>query len=147
MAAVDYAGIREQVATILRALSNVRVYVEADPAAGQMDHGRSIAVFMIGRTAAQDQSASFGKRQRWHVRLTLWTFFYSMESYEAAAAGRDTLLGEMELALMANRTLNGKVEASWFEGGDLFSAKNPQTGAFLAAAETTLVAMASTVNT
>ena len=149
MAAIDYAGIRSQLKTLLEAdarLAGVRVYVEEEPQIGLSDVQKAIAVFTDTRVAVADQSMSAGKRTRYNLRTSLWTVFFDMTSYSAACDGRDGVLAQLELVLMDNRTLGGKVTASWLEGGELFSARSPQGNTFVAAAETVLVSEVSAIN-
>ena len=151
MAAVDYAGIRDQLKTILEGdtrTSNARIFVEEEPQFGLSDAQNIIAVFMDSRSAPPtDQSLAAGKRTRYFLRMSLWVVVFSLDSYKAACDLRDTLLGNLELVLMANRTIGDKVASSWLEGGDMVSAREPSNQAFVAAAETVLVAEVSAINT
>ena len=151
VAAVDYAGIRDQLKTILEGdatLSGVRVFVEEEPQFGLSDQQKAIAVYMDRRTAAAaDQNLSAGKRTRYMLRATLWTVFFSLESYKVACDGRDSVLGALELVLMANRTIGGKAASSYLDGGELISAQDASNGVFVAAGETILMMEVSAINT
>lgn len=150
MAAVDYVGIRDQIEAALVAdarTSNARVYVEEEPQFGLSDQQSVIAVFMDNRTTPADiQSVSAGKRTRYLLRISFWVVAFSLESYRKACDERDALVGQLELVLMDNRTLGGKVTTSWLEGGEMFSARDPQNSVFTAIAEVVMVLDVSAVN-
>lgn len=149
MAAIDYVGIRNQLKTILESdsrLEGVRVYVEEEPQIGLSDVQKAIAVFTDTRLPHSDQSISRGTRTRYNLRMSLWTVYFSMESYQDACNGRDTLMGQLELVLMENRTVAGKVTTSWLEGGEMFSARAAQSSTFVAAAETVFVSEVSAIS-
>lgn len=152
MAAVDYAGIRSQLKSILEGdatMAGVRIFVEEEPQFGLMDSEKVIVVFTDSRTAAPaDQPLAAGKRTRWHLRTTLWTLCFSADSYRAACDGRDTVLANLELVLMNNRTIGGKVAASWLEGGAFVSARAAGGSmVYVAAAETVLMSEVQAVAT
>ena len=146
---VDYAGIRTALRTVLTAsssLSGVRIYIEQEPEIGLPDAGLALAIFALSRSATSSQPAAAGKQTIYNLRTAIWTFSFNMESYEAACNSRDGLLGVLELVLMENRTISNKVASSWLEGGEIFSARHPDTGIFVAAAETILVSEVRAVN-
>lgn len=147
---VDYSGIRTSLRTLLTAsasLANVRIYIEQEPEIGLPDAGLALAIFGLSRNAIASQPAAFGKQTIYNLRTAIWTFSFNMESYEAACTSRDGLLGVLELVLMENRTISNKVASSWLEGGEIFSARHPDTGIFVAAAETVLVSEVRAINT
>jgi hypothetical protein len=80
-----------------------------------------------------------GKRTRYHLRTTFWVFAFSIESFARACDLRDALLGDLELVLMDNRTLGGKVAASWLEGGEFVSARDASTSVYVSAGEIVLI--------
>ena len=151
MAAIDYSGIRNQLKTILEAdarLAGVRVYVEEEPQFGISDRAQAVVVYLTGRTAPPNvQPLAAGKRTRYFLRVEIGVVYFAMESYKAACDGRNTLLGNVELVLMKDRTIGGKVETSWLEGGAMYSAKNPASPVWCAVAELALIAEVSAVNT
>lgn len=149
MSAIDYAGIRNQLKTILEndsRLSGVRVYIEEEPQIGLSDVQKAIAVFTDNRTPDPGQSISKGTRTRYLLRTSLWTVYFDMSSYLAACDGRDGVLAQLELVLMDNRTIGGKVTASWLEGGEMFSAHHAQSSVFVSAAETIFVSEVSAIS-
>ncbi|MDZ4347913.1 MAG: hypothetical protein U1E51_36360 [Candidatus Binatia bacterium] len=151
MSAVDYQGIRDEIETVLSAdarTEGARVYVEEEPQFGLSDHQSVIAVFMDSRGAPSgEQSVSAGMRTRFNLRVSFWVVAFSLDSYRKACDERDGLLGQLELVLMDNRTLGGKVAASWLEGGEMFSAKDPQSSVFTAIAEVVMTLDVSAINT
>lgn len=155
MAAIDYKGIRDALEDILSAktaadepLDGARVYIEEEPQFGLSDNP-AIAVFLDTRTAPDgEQSISRGTRTRLHLRGTLWVVAFSLDSYRKACDERDALLGQVELILMANRTLNEKVSTLWLNGGELFSARNPQQeSAYVSVGEVIMTMDVSAINT
>ena len=150
MAAVAYVGIRDQIKTILEGaatLAGARVYVEEEPQFGLADQQRAIVVYMDRRTAAApDQPIAAGKRTRYMLRASIWTLFFAMESYKVACDGRDGVLGSLELVLMANPTIGGKVATAYLEGGEMISARSDDANVFVAAAETILMMEVSAIN-
>ena len=150
MPAIDYQGVRDQLESILKAdsrTSGARIFVEEEPQFGLSDAQKAIAVFMDRRSEqASDQMASAGKRTRYTLSISLWTVYFDMSTYRAACDGRDALMGQLELVLMDNRTIGGKVTASWREGGEMFAARDANSQTFVAAAETVLVAEVSAIS-
>ena len=147
---VDYSGIRQQLKSILAGdlgTSGARLYVETEPDLGMADANTAIAIFSLGRSAAPSQPAAFGKQTIYHLRMSLWAFAFNLDGYEQACEKRDTLLGALELVLMKERTIGGKVATSWLEGGEIFCARHPQSNIYVAAADTILVAEVRAVNT
>jgi len=148
---VAYTTIQNALETILKAdaRTNVaRIFVEEEPQFDIMDSQQVIAVFMERRVAGpKDQQLGLAKRTRYHLTITIWVLAFSIESYRTACDLRNTLLDNLELTLMDNRTISNTVTTSWLEGGVMISAKDPQKGVFTAAAETILTAEVSAVNT
>ena len=149
--AVDYSGIRNQLKSILTGdalTSAARVYIEEDPAFGLSDAQQIIVICLDGRTAPPGaQRLASGLRTQYHLQCVLVTVYFSMESFEQACVGRDSLLGNMELVLMKDRTIGGKATSSWLEGGPMFSVRNPQSNVWAAVAETILTIDVQAVNT
>lgn len=151
MAAAGYAAIRDAVEAILKgdARTNAaRIYVEEEPQFGLADAGKVIAVFTDRRRApADEQHLGAGKRTEFLLDLLFVVANMDMASFRAAADGRDTLLGNLELVLMANRTLSSTVSTLWLEGGEFYSAKDAQSGSLIAVAEVSVVVKVSAINT
>lgn len=151
MAAISYSGIADQLKLILAAdalTSTVRCYVEEEPQFGLADNGQVISIFTDNRVPSPDgQSLSAGKRTRYHAFFSLWVAGFSLESYKAAADIRDALIGNVELVLMKDRSVGGKVQDAWLEGGQFVSAKDGGSNTFVAAGEIKLGVEVSAINT
>lgn len=121
MAAVDYFSIEVAIETILKADatlgSNVTVMVEEQI---QLDPqgGPKVYIYADSRRAPPDiQRLRAGTSTDIELLISVWCFAFNMDPRQAAK-DRDTLVGNVELSLMADRTLNGTVQASWLEGGE-----------------------------
>ena len=97
------------------------------------------------RREAPGQPLAAGKRTRWHVRLSVWAVGFA-NTFEKAAKERDDLVGSLELVLMNNRTVGGKVAAGWLEGGEFISVRDQSMGNY-ALAETVFVGEAQAIAT
>jgi len=150
MAAIDYAGILDELKTIFEADSrtaDAHVYVEEDPQFGLADTGKSIVLTLDSRAPSAGQSMSAGTRTRYAVTIGVWTLGFHMESFREAARTRDELLAQVELVLMANRTVSGKVTAGQLAGGQFLSVLSQgATPAFAALAETRFRVEVSAIN-
>lgn len=141
MARIDYYAIETEIKTILDAdatLTGTLITVEDELLFGA-ERTPWVGVFLERRDAG-DQSLSSGQRTRYNLRFSIWCWEYSLESISKAIQLRDDLLGKVEVALMGNRTLNGKVSTSWLEGGDLPSARVPESNGFVSGGEIILIA-------
>ncbi len=150
MAAIDYIGILSSLKTIFEAdsrTSTARVYVEEDPQFGMADAGRAIVLTLVSRAPFAGQSIAAGKRTRYLARIGVWSIGFDVESFNAACQKRDALLAQVELVLMDNRTISGKVTASQLEGGEFMSVRNPGENVFCAGAETAVSAEVAAINT
>lgn len=146
MAAIDYHGILTSLAAILEAdasLAGSQVVVEQDPTFDLQGSGSAIVLTLDSRREAAGQPLAAGKRTRWHVRVSCWVVGFGM-SFEEAAERRDSIVGALELVLMNNRTVNGKVAAGWIEGGEFITVNRQSEGSF-AMAETVLICEALAV--
>ena len=141
MAIVNYTGILAALVAILQAdtrLGGARIFSEEDPQFGLADAGSCIAVYLSRRQLHPDQALQAGKSTRWLLSISVWTFGFSLESYKKAQEMRDTLTDQLELVLNENRTLSGKVDFMYMNGGDFLSAQNPADSVFVAGAETSV---------
>lgn len=150
MAAINYHGILTSLDTIFKAdarTSYAATFVERDPQLGLADLGSAIAMFLDSRVATAEQAMAAGKRTRYLLSVAVWVIGFDVESFEKAALKRDTLLGQVELVLMDNRTISGKVTASQLSGGEFSSAMSDSgTHVFCALAKVTLQAEVSAIN-
>lgn len=150
MSAIDYTGILSSLQTIFgndSRTSAARVYVEEDPQFGQSDAGKAIVLTMVSRSPSSGQSMAAGKRTRYAARIGCWSVGFDMASFNDACIKRDALLASVELVLMDNRTISGKVTAAQLEGGEFMSVKNPGDNVFCAMAETVIAVEVSAINT
>lgn len=144
MARVDYRGIEESIRDVIQAnqaTEDAQVLIEEELT---FDRGRTIILRLVSRSADADlQSLSAGTRTRFLITYSITCFFFALEVSEAAR-GRDQLLGEVELVLMANRQLGRTdIATSYLEGGDF-----DQGGAgdgFFAGGEITLIVDATAI--
>lgn len=150
MAAIDYTGILSTLATLLAAdsrLAGVRIFVEEDPQFGLADQGKAIVLTLVNRSSSSGQSMSAGKRTRYSVNIGAWSVGFDMASFNDACIKRDAVLGALELVLMDNRTISGKVTSAQLEGGEFMSVRRPTEQVYCSMAETVIRAEASAINT
>lgn len=154
MGAIAYSAIRDRLKVILEGdsrLEGVRVYVEEEPNFGLQDRP-AIALFADRRIPPPGQPLASGQRTRYHLRHSLWVVAFSLENFAKACEIRDSLIGNLELVLMQNRTINtagntSLVSSSWLEGGEFLNART-DSGAqcFVAMGETVFVSEVTTAN-
>lgn len=146
MARIDYYDIANEIAGILSAdseLSGVTVAVESDHELGV---GLFVGVYIDRRESPPDeQQISAGTRERYILYVTLLCRAYSLDSISDAIRRRDDLVGKVEIALMGNRTLNGKVGGLWLEGGALPSGKDESGSGYISEGEIIVAARVSAV--
>lgn len=139
----DYDGIVDAIAAQLKAFSGlqgVRVEVEQDPTLGLPDDGgRALVVESQRRRPSVGQTMAAGKRLRNRFSVIISAIGFDMESYRAAARKRDGLIGQVELAILADRSITNKVTNLEIMGGDFYRASAPgHSGPFASIAETIL---------
>lgn len=147
MARFDYYGLETDIQTILKADADVSAHwAERDPSIlieremlFGMDECPAVIIYMDSRSAPSNlQGISSGQRTRFDLRLSLWVCEFHLDSVETASKNRDDLIGLVEVALMKDRTLGGKVGASWLDGGEFMTAQSDN--GFISCGEITLVA-------
>ncbi len=142
MSAIDYWAIRTAIRTVLKRdenLDNVYIHIEEEFIFG-VESTPAVIIYLDGREAPDDmQSISAGKKTRYLLTFSLWCYEYNMESVALAIKARDTLIGNVEIALLRDHSLESTVTKSWLEGGGMFSARTEE-GQFFASAEVILVA-------
>ena len=101
-----------------------------------------VGIYLDDRIAPEgDQSLSSGTRTRFQVRFSIWCWHFGIgPDRRPVMEQRDDLLGNVEIALMNNRSLNSTVETSWIEGGEFMSGPDPDSNQFMAGAQIILVA-------
>ncbi len=136
MAAVDYQGIRTGIRAAIQArgsLSGVTVLIEPE-IVHAIDLAPCVTVTLTGREAPEDeQQLRAGQSTVYNVAATLAVIHFSMVGRDEAVRLRDAILGEVELALMADRTLGGVVQGLWLDGGPM-EVERAGEGPFYAAA-------------
>ena len=139
MARADYWAIEQELAEVLRAnVQGLTVEVESEMMFSAEQSPWSV-IYLQRRTAPESaQPIASGRRMRYQLRFSIWVWCWALEK-AAAVRARDDILGEMELVLMANRTLNDKVDYSWIEGGELQTGKAQESN-FLSGGEIVLIA-------
>ncbi|NJM10616.1 MAG: hypothetical protein HC889_00685 [Synechococcaceae cyanobacterium SM1_2_3] len=141
MSGINYAAIAQGIKTTLDTNLATRaprpfVAVEEEIANREL----WVGIYAQNRGAPADQQAVTIGRTRVLVQFNLWVWAFSME-LAAAFQRRDDLIGDCEVALMLDRTLNGTVNAMWLEGGRMARADDPANlGRFLAGGEIIAVA-------
>ncbi len=140
MAAVNYYGILETLRDIFKAdprTADAQVYIERDPSVDVLGAQKGIIIYLESRKPTDNQPIAAGKRTRYELSISVWAFGYSIDVGESCSI-RDELTGQVELVLLANRTIRDKVAFSFLKGGKFLSVSNE--GYIFASAETEVVA-------
>lgn len=128
MARADYYAVESAIKTLLDAdstLTGVQVGIEEELAFGASTAGQ-VEIYLERRDAPADlQALRAGQTTRFLVRLSLWCYGFSIESVAKACQLRDDLMGKVEVALMANRTLSGSVNKFYLDGGEFDNQESP----------------------
>jgi hypothetical protein len=146
MAVVDYYGIKTQLKAIIDAdatlgSGNSNVFVEPKMV-NSPELCPWVGIYGINRTASDaEQSLAAGLRTSYQYSVLLIVVHYNPEDIALASKARDDFMGSLEVLLMQNRTIGGKVESSWINGGTLSSAEigTDRNIGFISAAELELV--------
>lgn len=144
MPAVDYAAISMEIGEVLRANLGDGYPVLVEEELEFNANTPAIGVYALRRDARQEQRLGAGKRTEYAVRFSIWVWVYGLERLQAIRA-RDSLLGRIELIMMANREINGLVDTCLLEGGDLPSIRSPEGDGFVAGGELNIVAHVSAI--
>lgn len=127
MPRLDYYDIQNEIKAILEAdasLAGVTVAIEDEPFT--LESCLFVGIHLTGRTAPdQLQRISAGQQTHYELRFSIRCWSYSMESIADALQKRDDLLGKVEVVLMGNRTINGKMAHIRLDGGDMAAGKEP----------------------
>lgn len=120
MAAIDYTNIKSEIKNVIESNTpRARVLVEREIYFG-VDEPSIVAVYMMSRSVPADrQKLAAGTRGDFTISFLLRCVGFDLESTEKAAERRDSLLADVEIALMGNRDLNGKIEHLFLGGGDV----------------------------
>lgn len=151
MARIDYHGIGVE---IKNALVNDATLAAMTPVPQINDPGRfptfdpqgnpnAVYIYLETRSAPENmQRLRAGQSTDMLIRFSIWSFSFHFDELPTAEQNRDLLCSNVELALMANRGLGGKVKTSWLEGGKFYGGDE---GGFWSGCETILVCHAQAV--
>jgi len=135
---VDYFAIQEEMAEIFRAhtdLANIKILVEEEILFGA-DEGPWLAIYLDRRDAVDgEQYIAAGTSTVFKLSFTIVCAAFSLDSLKSSVKARNDLVGNVELVLMQNRTLNEKVNMLWLKGGDMPSGRLPDDIGFVSLAE------------
>lgn len=134
MAKIDYNGIKDELKkVILDANLSIahEVSIEGDILFDNFD---TLIDIEIDSREIQSAPIAQGTKVRLNllVIITIWAKHFEQEESKRI---RDSLLGEVELVIMRNRTLNGKVDSAWLLGGQNVAAYIENENAFVSAGE------------
>lgn len=134
MAKVDYFAIAEELAEIIRAdMPDVMVVVEEELIVGP-DNSPIVAVYVDRREIPANQPMAAGLKMRVVPYFAVWVWTYGLNVKEAIKQ-RDSVIGDVELLLMQNRTINDMVDTSWIDGGRMPTAMLPESSGFTSGGE------------
>lgn len=142
MTAINYSAITDAIVTQLQAgllLQSPRPRVVAERALEPPDES-VVNVKLVNDPALADQQALVAgtmTRRRLGFEIEAWRFAMSVHD---AMALRDSLVGDIELALMNDRTLGGTVIYSWLEGGTFAKPPEPRNLGFIVSGTVNLAA-------
>lgn len=143
MARLDYYAIEEAIKTNLESYSTTngfswKVHVE-DAITLASDECPGIYIYLDRRDAPIDlQTLANGTRTNYRLTFSIWCVEWHFDTVRDAVRLRDDLIGNVELALMSDRTIGGNCKYSWLEGGEMGNYEND--GTFLSTGQITLIA-------
>ena len=147
MAKIDYWAIEQELAEIIRSsLDGYTVEVEPEMmfAAEQTPW---VSIYLLRRDAPEGQPIAANKRLRLHLQFSIYVWCWHLEKREALRL-RNAALGELELVLLRNPTVNDMVNFIFLEGGELQSGRVEGTlGGFASGGEILLTAEAVAIVT
>lgn len=126
MAKVDYYAIAEQIKAILDAsVPGLTTLVEEPRPAGP-DQNPSACVQIRRRSAPENlQALTAGTQLLMEIDVSIIIEAFAL-SIRQAIELRDDYIGDVENALMANRTLSNTVEVTFIDGGELETGRDSQ---------------------
>jgi hypothetical protein len=137
---IDYWAIREGISETIRShpdLANLRVYLE-QPDMPSPEDLPAVLISMVERESpAALQQIAAGKTA-WHRCIfSVWVFHYSTDTLAEAVRLRDAMIARVEDALLADRSLGGRLQRSLeLEAGAVISGSSAKGTGFAAAIET-----------
>lgn len=106
-----------------------------------------VGIYLATAAPGFPQSLAAGKKSLRTIRFDIWCWRFAMSNADAFRL-RDSLVGDVEVALMIDPTFGGTVQSSWLAGGTFLRADDPQQlGRFLAGGEVVLMADAFATTT
>lgn len=126
MAKIDYYAIAEQIAAILNAAVPGMTTLVEEPRPAGPDQNPSACVQIRRRSAPENlQALTAGTQLMIEIDASIIVEAFAM-SIRQAIELRDDYIGDVESALMANRTLSNMVEVIFIEGGELETGRDSQ---------------------
>ena len=139
MPLIDYWDIEEEIVEILREGLPGSTVTSEEEQMFSPEQVPWLCVYLERRDAPPSQPIAGGSRLRYQVRYSIWCWHYSLDKRESMKL-RDQLIGNAEVVLLSNRTLNDKVEQAWLEGGRLLNGLGTEQQDFLSGGEIVLIA-------
>lgn len=135
MSKIDYYQLAEDIKDMLDAdplTQNILKTIEVDEAAS-LEMGPSIDIRIEGRQIReQDQTINNSTSFRAYINVVLMIFVFDLDSKRHAMQTRDTIIGDVEMILLNDPTIGGKVDCALLDGGSLDSGQTQQNGYFCA---------------
>ena len=134
MAKIDYNGIKDELKSVILAANlsvDHEVSIEGDILFDNFD---TLIDIEIDSRELQTAYISQGTKIRLNllVTITVWAKHFEQSVSKKI---RDDLMGELEVVLLQNRTLNDKVDTLWLLGGQNVAAYIEDEQAFVSAGE------------
>lgn len=119
MAAIDYHDIedtvRDTINTATASGSNIYVTAEVNQ---PMNTNPWVAIYMQRRVDSDIQVCAGGTIKKYSLEFSIWCWGWSLDNSIIAAKTRDDLLGFVEVTLMDNRKMGGKIDNGTIHGGE-----------------------------
>lgn len=134
MARIDYNGIKEEIKQVILDTNLSTPHEVSFEGEIMFDGYDNLIDIEIDSRQLESAPISQGTKVRFAllVVLTIWSKHFEKAS---SVKIRDDLMSELEVGLMGNRTLNGKVDSSWLLGGQNVVAYIEDESAFVSAGE------------
>lgn len=136
---IDYWGIREAIGKAINAwpgLERLPILLE-ESAEVPPEALPCVMIYLTERVSPDDiQRLAAGRRTDFRITFSVWVIDYSLDSLREATKRRDTLLAQVELALMKDRKLGGAVNGLSLFGGVVQFGRDEKSAAFATGIET-----------
>ncbi len=130
MAAIDYNDIETEIQTVLVAALGAGYNVTTE-VTQPLDSQPWVAIYIKDRVDSDIQVCAGGTIKKYSVTFSIWCWGWSLDNPMSAAKKRDDLIGKVEIALMGNRKLNGKVDNGTIHGGEFGTTEGQTKGTLL----------------